>query len=78
MKEDEHISSMEEQIEYFFDMMDNLRNIYYENLRLKAEIAKLKKENQERFEQIINMSKKSEEGLHNWINAILDGKIVIK
>jgi len=78
MKNEEYIQTISEKVEDFLDMMDYLRSIYYENFRLKEEIAILKKENQERFDQIMKMSKMSEEGLHNWVNAILDGKIVIK
>ena len=73
-----NISTMEERIEYFFDMIDNLRCIYYENIRLKQENIKLKKESKERFEQIMEMSKESQEGLDNWIKLILDEKIIIK
>lgn len=78
MNNEEYIPTMEEKIDEFFDIMDNLRCIYYENIRLKAEITKLKKESQERHNQIMEMARMSEEGLHNWINSILDGKIVIK
>lgn len=77
MNNEEYIPTMEESIEYFFDMMDNLRSVYYENFRLKQEVAKLKKESKERFEQIMDMSRKSQQGLDNWIGLLLEGKIKI-
>ena len=70
--------TMEVKIDEFFDIMDNLKAAYYENFRLRAEITKLKKESQERHDQIMEMARMSGEGLHNWIDAILEGKITIK
>ena len=75
--EKEYVPTIDEKIEDFFDVVDSLRYIYYENIRLKQENAKLKKESQERFEQIMNMSKMSQEGLDNWIKLICEGKIKI-
>ena len=71
----DYIPTMEEKIEDFFDIMDSLRSIYYENFRLKQENAKLREECQKRYEQIMDMSRMSQEGLNNWIQAMLDGKI---
>lgn len=65
-------------IEEFFDMMDALRCIYYENIRLRKENKELKEENDARHKQIMNMARMSEEGLHNWINAICNGDIKLK
>ena len=65
-------------IEEFFDMMDTLRCIYYENTRLREENKKLKEESDARHKQIMNMARMSEEGLHNWINVILSGDIKLK
>lgn len=78
MKNEEYIQTINEKVEDFLDIMDYLRSIYYENLRLKEENAKLKKESKERFEQIMKMSDLSQRGINNWVNAILNGKIVIK
>ena len=71
----DYIPTIEEKIEDFFDIMDSLRSIYYENFRLKQENAKLREECQKRYEQIMDMSRMSQEGLNNWIQAMLDGKI---
>ena len=71
----DYIPTMEEKIEDFFDIMDSLRSIYYENFRLKQENTKLREECQKRYEQIMDMSRMSQEGLNNWIQAMLDGKI---
>ena len=71
----DYIPTMEEKIEDFFDIMDSLRSIYYENFRLKQENTKLREECQKRYEQIMDMSRISQEGLNNWIQAMLDGKI---
>jgi len=65
-------------IEEFFDMMDTLRCIYYENIRLREENKKLKEESDARHKQIMDMAKTSEEGLHKWINAIFNGDIKLK
>lgn len=75
--EKEYVPTIDEKIEDFFDVVDSLRYIYYENIRLKQENAKLKKESQERFEQIMKMSEMSQEGLDNWIKLICKGKIKI-
>ena len=65
-------------IEEFLDMMDALRCIYYENFRLREENKKLKEESNARHKQIMDMARMSEEGLHNWINAIIEGDIKLK
>jgi SepF-like predicted cell division protein (DUF552 family) len=77
MNNKEYVPTMEEKIDEFFDVMDILRSAYYENIRLKQEVAKLKKESKERFEQIMDMSRKSQQGLDNWIKLLLEGKIKI-
>ena len=64
-------------VEDFFIVIDNLRDAYYENIRLKEEIKNLKEEKERYHKQIMEMARTSEEGLHNWINAILDGKLKV-
>ena len=75
MNNEDYIPTILDKVEEFFDIIDCLKSIYYENIRLKQENIKLRKESQERFEQIMDMNKKSQEGVNNWINLILDGKI---
>ena len=77
MKKDKYIPPFEKKVEDFLDIMDYLRGIYYENFRLREENAKLRKVSQERFEQIMRMSRLSQQGLDNWMKAILEGKVKI-
>ena len=77
MTEEDYAPTILDKIEEFFDIVDYLRCIYYENSRLKEENAKLRKESKDRLEQIMDMSRMSQEGVDNWVKAILDGKIKI-
>lgn len=64
-------------IEFFLDTMESLRSIYYENIRLRKENQELRERCEANHKQIMNMARMSEEGLHNWINAICKGDIKI-
>lgn len=59
----------------FFDVINALEEMYYENARLKAENKELKERLDEHHKQIMRMAAMSEQGTRNWINAILEGKI---
>lgn len=59
----------------FFDVVNALEEMYYENARLKAENKDLKERLDEHHKQIMRMAEMSEQGTRNWINAILEGKI---
>jgi regulator of replication initiation timing len=61
----------------FFDVINALEEIYYENARLKAENKDLKERLDEHHKQIMRMANMSEQGTRNWIDAILEGKIKI-
>lgn len=68
------INSLEE----FFDIMDALRCIYYENKELRKENKELKERLDANHKQIMRMAAMSEQGVKNWINAIMDGKIKLE
>ena len=59
----------------FFDVVNALEGIYYENIRLRKENKELKERLDEHHKQIMRMASMSEQGTRNWINAIMDGKI---
>jgi regulator of replication initiation timing len=59
----------------FFDVVNDLEGIYYENIRLRKENKELKERLDEHHKQIMRMAEMSEQGTRNWINAILEGKI---
>lgn len=59
----------------FFDVVNALEGIYYENIRLRKENKELKERLDEHHKQIMRMAEMSEQGTRNWINAILEGKI---
>jgi regulator of replication initiation timing len=59
----------------FFDVVNDLEGIYYENIRLRKENKELKERLDEHHKQIMRMAEMSEQGTRNWINAIMDGKI---
>ena len=59
----------------FFDIVNALEGIYYENIRLRKENKELKERLDEHHKQIMRMASMSEQGTRNWINAILEGKI---
>ena len=59
----------------FFDVVNTLEGIYYENIRLRKENKELKERLDEHHKQIMRMARMSEQGTRNWINAILEGKI---
>lgn len=59
----------------FFDVVNALEGIYYENIRLRKENKELKERLDEHHKQIMRMASMSEQGTRNWINAILEGKI---
>ena len=59
----------------FFDVVNALEGMYYENARLKEENKELKERLDEHHKRIMKMAEMSEQGTRNWINAILEGKI---
>ena len=73
MKEDHFRNPITE----FFDVINALEEMYYENARLKAENKDLKERLDEHHKQIMRMANMSEQGVRNWIDAILEGKIKI-
>lgn len=59
----------------FFDVINALQEMYYENARLKAENKELKERLDSEHKQIMKMTAMSEQGTRNLVNAILEGKI---
>lgn len=61
----------------FFDVINALQEMYYENARLKAENRELKERLDSEHKQIMKMTVMSEQGTRSLVNAILEGKIKI-
>lgn len=74
MKEDHFRNPITE----FFDVINVLEEMYYENARLKDENKYLKERLDSEHKRIMEMAAMAEQGTRNWINAILDGKIELQ
>lgn len=74
MKEDHFRNPITE----FFDVINALEEMYYENARLKDENKYLKERLDSEHKRIMEMAAMAEQGTRNWINAILEGKIELQ
>lgn len=69
-----------EQKEFLYTFVDlgySIESLIAENEHLEEENAKLKKENKERFDMIMGMAKRSQEGVKDFIKLVMKGDISI-